>query len=277
MQAPSKSKTWANEDTAAKTVASPSQIGAHETRLVEETADVYQPKVKNPRKTDVRGTTNADQGHVHRETGSRSKNSEIVNQDQKPENDPRTEIDHTSDSRKQEKAATPPHLNKDVADTPPEEEMALPTNTKSDADWLRSRTSRLLGLLEDDEIDVVQAPQPDADDVESSSSPEPQTGAAASDESDPSPPQATQDQKSLSNDAQNADVEGIKKSGRLFIRNLPFTARDDDLERSFSPFGKLEEVSNCLLKSSISILSPMMNIQIGTTYALHMMSPGRVF
>jgi multiple RNA-binding domain-containing protein 1 len=37
-------------------------------------------------------------------------------------------------------------------------------------------------------------------------------------------------------------LEEISKNGRLFVRNLPYTATEDDLRNHFQPFGSLEEV-----------------------------------
>ena len=58
--------------------------------------------------------------------------------------------------------------------------------------------------------------------------------------------------------------EQIKKSGRLFVRNLPYTATEDDLKAHFEKYGVLEEVcyTDFLLHFAF-----VMNIQIGTAYA----------
>lgn len=37
-------------------------------------------------------------------------------------------------------------------------------------------------------------------------------------------------------------IDKIKKHGRLYLRNLPFTATEEDLRQTFSDFGELEEV-----------------------------------
>ena len=39
------------------------------------------------------------------------------------------------------------------------------------------------------------------------------------------------------------DEESIAESGRLFVRNLPYTAQEDELEELFKPFGPLAEVN----------------------------------
>ena len=37
-------------------------------------------------------------------------------------------------------------------------------------------------------------------------------------------------------------IEAIQANGRLFVRNLPYTATEDDLRKHFEPYGALEEV-----------------------------------
>jgi multiple RNA-binding domain-containing protein 1 len=64
-------------------------------------------------------------------------------------------------------------------------------------------------------------------------------------------------------------IEAIKSNGRLFVRNLPYSASEDDLRRHFEPFGPLEEVRISPFSLVISVHF-MMNIQIGTAYASSM-------
>lgn len=42
------------------------------------------------------------------------------------------------------------------------------------------------------------------------------------------------------------NVELIRESARLFLRNLAYDVTDADLEPIFAPFGKLDEVCNTL-------------------------------
>jgi len=62
-------------------------------------------------------------------------------------------------------------------------------------------------------------------------------------------------------------IEAIKTNGRLFVRNLPYTATEDDLREHFQPFGALEEVRLEISYFLFGLFSFMMNIQIGTAYA----------
>jgi len=115
----------------------------------------------------------------------------------------------------------------------------------SDEDWLRSRTSRLLGLLDDDEALMPRAPFVEHGSI-----------AASSDMQQPSP------SKDVAVAATQAELEPVREanqqtvtppadrgeadvgSGRLFIRNLAYTATEEDLRNTFesSDFGPVEEV-----------------------------------
>lgn len=115
---------------------------------------------------------------------------------------------------------------------------------QSDADWLRSRTSRLLGLLDDDEEDRYKQNDESASDesaskclIQQTSDNEPQqAGEIASNEA----PSSENQQDDVT--PVNADEKAIRKSKRLFLRNLPYSVTEDDLREQFEPFDGLEEV-----------------------------------
>ncbi|EZF30418.1 hypothetical protein H109_02266 [Trichophyton interdigitale MR816] len=103
---------------------------------------------------------------------------------------------------------------------------------QNDDDWLRSKTSRLLGLLDDEDEMAAETwkgkPSEDARDKPPVPAKTSSTKAAAEEEeSVPEPP--------------DANIESIRLTGRLFIRNLPYNASEDDLNAAFSRFGKIEE------------------------------------
>lgn len=108
----------------------------------------------------------------------------------------------------------------------------------SDSDWLRSKTSRLLGLLDEEEqadfdAKVEQkAASPAEAPVESNS------GAVEEDV-----PQNKEETEQPSQVEHDANVEHIHNSARLFVRNLPYDTTEADLGPTFLPFGKIEEVS----------------------------------
>ena len=151
-------------------------------------------------------------------------------------------------------------------------------NPTSDADWLRSRTSRLLGLDDDNHtLDV------DTEGNERLTSPAGEASQISSHES--LRDTAAGDQ--LKGKREGADATAIEDTlqetknlgnGRLFLRNLTYTATEEDLQAYFEDhgYGELEEVSFFQPVKQKYVLS-MMNILIGTSYALQMMSLGRVF
>lgn len=134
-------------------------------------------------------------------------------------------------------------LDEIVAQLPEREsdadQLAKPS---TDDEWLRSRTSRSLGLGEDDPASTMNqqsqsnSPSPDAIPTTSScSTPDPQLNALES---------STPDTDKFSS-----------SNGRLFLRNLPFTSEEGEIESAFSKFGEIEEVSETQF---IPVMSSMM-------------------
>lgn len=114
----------------------------------------------------------------------------------------------------------------------------------SDEDWLRSRTSRLLGLLDDDEKVMVRAPLVEDGNIAASfelqqaSSSGEFANAATQAELEPS----ESDQKTATPTADRGEAD--VGSGRVFVRNLAYTAIEEDLRKFFEShdFGPIEEV-----------------------------------
>lgn len=150
----------------------------------------------------------------------------------------------------------------------------------TDADWMRSRTSRLLGLVADD----------DGDDNDSPSSKvfrgiaTPLAVSKETSSQEPAPP--TVEQPLLRDDRNNGEIldednleapsQAIRESGRLFLRNLSYSVKEDDLRQLFGSSEILQEVSKVILRTG-HCLSLVMIIPIGTTYAYQVMLIGRVF
>lgn len=137
----------------------------------------------------------------------------------------------------------------------PVQEETTPQGPVSDADWARSRTSRLLGLLDDDEEEEENSrPKPraasvsssDGEDVAPKASVPPKTTAEVSAPTaipgtdEPAQPEETE-----------AEPTGVRASMRLFVRNLPYDVKQEDLQSEFESYGNLEEVS------TFSPLSPI--------------------
>lgn len=130
----------------------------------------------------------------------------------------------------------------------------------SDADWLRSRTNRVLELVEDDEEipsvsrPVVQVPtQAKADVRITPEVVEEQPQVAA-----PQPPDEQVEE------AVPSEEDKIRETGRLYVRNLHFEVSEDELREQFSNHGDLEEVSIFIF---LRFRHAMMNVKIGTTDA----------
>lgn len=108
----------------------------------------------------------------------------------------------------------------------------------TDDDWLRSRTNRLLDLVDADDPDAVPAPKV----VPSLLPPAPSVDDAAQ---QTEMEQARQDRRmpSVSEKDRAGDaLDLVRKTSRLFVRNLPYSATEDDLRSHFEKFGSIEEV-----------------------------------
>lgn len=141
-----------------------------------------------------------------------------------------------------------------------DEAQELGNEAVSDMDWLRGKTNRTLDLREPGEEastlnTVHQLPSP--------VSPERSTNLPAS---------------SADDDAEMADDKDTKvvtvPNGRLFVRNLAFSANERDLEELFAAFGKLEEVR---FPNFLVTRLSRDDFLIGTSYASHMIRTGSQF
>lgn len=126
---------------------------------------------------------------------------------------------------------TPEQSEQDTENAPVATEAPV-----SDADWLRPRTNRVLDLVEDDDpspqptSNVPQSPEfamqeeaePEKMDVD-----QPEQLASTNDEVDAAP--ATETDK-------------VRQTGRLYLRNLHFDITSDDIREHFSKYGVIEEV-----------------------------------
>lgn len=116
----------------------------------------------------------------------------------------------------------------------------------SDADWLRSKTSRLLGLLDDEEqaeFDAASQRKREQDEQQgqlayNSNQDSQNMGALTT---------VAQAENGTGETAQAAgidtNIDHVRASARLFVRNLSYDTTEADLEPVFAPFGKIEEVS----------------------------------
>jgi multiple RNA-binding domain-containing protein 1 len=164
-----------------------------------------------------------------------------------PRKNKRTKVDTPSEEQAQVEA-TPAEVAESSTNQVDEDtqDNAAGNAPVSDADWARSRTSRLLGLLDDDEEEeeagrpkarAASVSSSDMQDAALSKIGPARTPIAATEPVTASPPvDPTQPDT-------EAEPTGVRASMRLFVRNLPYGVQEDDLQSEFAPYGNLEEVS----------------------------------
>ncbi|OKL59668.1 Multiple RNA-binding domain-containing protein 1 [Talaromyces atroroseus] len=208
MQHTSKTRTWANDDDLIQPVAN---VPINPT--APETLENGKEGLSHPnKKSKVNEATTAS--HQTRET---------------PAVPVDTRIQSNADQAQQHQEAD--GVNEETPNAEDEKEEEQP---KSDADWLRSKTSRLLGLLDEE----VQADLPTR-----SAAPTSKIQPVEEDSDEPeASPAAEEAVEAAEQKEYNADIELIRISGRLFLRNLAYGATDADLEKIFAPFGKIDEI-----------------------------------
>ncbi|KAI0594778.1 hypothetical protein F4775DRAFT_416927 [Biscogniauxia sp. FL1348] len=127
-------------------------------------------------------------------------------------------------------------------DTDGAKEYTLPGGVHMDDDnWLRQRTNRLLDLVDEDEIMPTSAAADRSPSQSPSPEDPPQQGVAeAGDDNEIRTPPPSDDRANVG--SQDSVIEEIRRTARLFVRNLPYSATEDDLRSHFARFGNLEEV-----------------------------------
>ncbi|PHH71716.1 hypothetical protein CDD82_6365 [Ophiocordyceps australis] len=120
-------------------------------------------------------------------------------------------------------------------DTEPVASQATkPCVAATDDDWLRSRTSRLLDLVDADELVDKTVAQPTGESV-----------IASKEEATHSSTEITShvadDATGCQEFSEDGAVEAITKTCRLFVRNLPYDVSEDNLQEAFEKYGELQE------------------------------------
>ncbi|KAG6102644.1 hypothetical protein E4U30_003864 [Claviceps sp. LM220 group G6] len=117
-------------------------------------------------------------------------------------------------------------------------DRAVPASgAATDDDWLRSRTNRLLDLVDPDDLASVAMSSKEQDikvDEQTSHS----TDVAMPD----MPDMAEEVTTSQAMEGQEDAVQTISRTSRLFARNLSYSTTEDDLREAFQRFGALQEV-----------------------------------
>ncbi|KAF4446280.1 hypothetical protein F53441_10082 [Fusarium austroafricanum] len=146
-----------------------------------------------------------------------------------------------------------------AGDEPVESQEATQSNLEQqevvaeDDDWLRSRTNRLLDLVDPDDLERTPAQGPSTTETDH---------AEGGDDMELTPvdPPAADDvatretaiEASGGEPAKDDSLESIRRTSRLFVRNLPYTATEEDLREGFERFGTIEEVHLPVSKSGTS-------------------------
>jgi len=115
----------------------------------------------------------------------------------------------------------------------------------TDADWMRNRTSRLLGLLDDDEEnDPIQNTQSlPHDDLSKTESQGREFREINTTLAGQKPDVSNESDETNAIEDESSDRQAIDKSGRLFLRNLAYTIAEDDLRELFQSSETVSEVS----------------------------------
>ncbi|KAF2868668.1 hypothetical protein BDV95DRAFT_118939 [Massariosphaeria phaeospora] len=204
MQPPSKKNIWTNNETHMETAADPIVDVVEEVAAAEgESEDEYQVITKKPK-------------------GSLEPVAVVT---------PQPILKAAADSE-QGIPEVEPDLDEIMRTTTPDAPLG-DEGPVSDADWLRSRTNRVLELVEDDEVPLpakrVQA-------SESRAKVDGPVELAIQDEHVSSP------EDSKANDVSTSEEDKIRDTGRLYLRNLHYDVTEDDLRDHFAKYGSLEEV-----------------------------------
>ncbi|VUC38273.1 unnamed protein product [Clonostachys rosea] len=123
---------------------------------------------------------------------------------------------------------------------PPAEAPALPVPGATDDDWLRSRTNRLLDLVDPNDLDSPIHSHPKDSSSQTGTHLEPQSAQVQVETPDAGDEVA---KKADESEQKTEDVvELIRRTSRLFIRNLPYGSSEDEIRECFQKFGPIEEV-----------------------------------
>ena len=210
MQPPSKAKTWKNEQTQDVDEAMP---------LVEDVTHGAEPP---------EGGSDDEYQVVSK------KSKRALEPSKKPARDSGRPVANSEHAQPPENQQKP---EEDVRNAAEATEESIPSGGPvSDADWLRSRTSRLLGL-EDDKDESAKPPVEDedglpSDDVQRKDTPK-----------SPEPRGDEHNGQDVDEEGQgDTDENAAPATGRLFLRNLSYDVSEDDLRSRFQSFGSLQEV-----------------------------------
>lgn len=173
-----------------------------------------------------------------------------------PEKQPEMEIEEDPALKKRrrgiepEAPAAPTMVSVSSDERREEQQSPLLDKPVDDMDWMRSRTSRLLGLVDDDEEhEKATGSRP-------LSEPASPISAVAKPAQEPTPP--PEEGTNIDGDEEDTgppELKAIRESSRLFLRNLPYSAQEEDLQALFAQKGSLQEVSTSHISFLVLLLS----------------------
>lgn len=129
-------------------------------------------------------------------------------------------------------------ISTDEAD-PEKADEGQPATEATDDDWLRSRTNRLLDLVDPDDLPTSATSAVDTGSVTRQNT---QINGVAPHSSGELVQDAAEDAPEPEVLPTEGAAEAISRTSRLFIRNLPYSATEEDLAECFGKFGSLQEV-----------------------------------
>lgn len=222
MKPSSKGKTWGNEDSLTSGQPLPQTVIVEQGKIDSSDED-YRSISKKRKRQDNHGTHSEGSDGINMLTQAEHNNPKVVD-DAKT----RTVIPIEDSMQVDERMVS-------------EKQVDLPPTTTSDSEWMRSKTSRLLGLVDDDEFArETQRPLNGQQDKAELSESEAENGRQQL---------VVYDKKDHTDDSGHDEItEQIDASqkmlgtARLFLRNLSYQTSETELEKHFANYGSIEEV-----------------------------------
>lgn len=267
----SKSKTWANEDTVA--VAAPAPMT---TEIVDTTEGGSEDEYQTVSRKRKRSMEKEDES-----LASRIKSSRYPSPEQARPAEAAKTGHHAVEEKKDFQDMNMISRKKDANVNEISEGSAIQTSAHqpedmaieaqapvSDSDWLRSKTSRVLGLVDDDEFDAEGKAHPankEPSRVEQSEVAE-QADPLAEPSGSDAMSQTVEEIRTDNNQAVEHDLSKVnavltkaqpiakESTGRLFVRNLTYNATEPELQSHFSSYGTIEEVRKFLFLATLGLL-----------------------
>ncbi|RYP66572.1 hypothetical protein DL771_007725 [Monosporascus sp. 5C6A] len=176
---------------------------------------------------------------AHKQNGSNQESKKPRTAMKNP--DPRIGEQQDSDSQNtQSRSRDAKVVDAELAEQPT---PAPAPTAATDDDWLRSRTNRLLDLVDDDDNLPTAAPsQPVQVATPAPDYEENDMADGLEDEAPPEPMEIEVLPEAEAKDSKDETLNSVRKTSRLFIRNLPYSAEEEDFRKHFEQYGSLEEV-----------------------------------